>query len=194
MAATRCVSFGLLVMATISGCADAGNDAQNASDTVATADTASSIANQTNQPAKDGNHDFLDMMSDHHAGLILIATAAADKAASSTTRNDAQKLHTKQAAERDSMVAMIQRDYQEQHRPQSSAKNQAQADSLNALSGAEYDRKFYGLIIDHHREGISMIDQHLPHLTKPQVRQMAEKMKGDQQKEITEFQRKMKAL
>ena len=35
-----------------------------------------------------------------------------------------------------------------------------------------------------------MIDQHLSHLTNPTVRQMAEKMKADQQKEIAEFERK----
>ena len=140
--------------------------------------------------AKDGNHEFLRMMSDHHEGLIQIATAAMDKAAAQSTKEDAHKLHTKQAAERDTMMAMIQKDYQDQHTPRPPAKNQAQADSLSSLSGAEYDRTFYRLVIDHHREGIGMIDQHLSHLTNPTVRQMAEKMKADQQKEIAEFERK----
>lgn len=140
--------------------------------------------------AKDGNHEFLRMMSDHHEGLIQIATAAMDKAAAQSTKEDAHKLHTKQAAERDTMMAMIQKDYQDQHTPRPPGKNQAQADSLSSLSGAEYDRTFYRLVIDHHREGIGMIDQHLSHLTNPTVRQMAEKMKADQQKEIAEFERK----
>lgn len=140
--------------------------------------------------AKDGNHEFLRMMSDHHDGLIQIATAAMDKAAAQSTKEDAHKLHTKQAAERDTMMAMIWKDYQDQHTPRPPAKNQAQADSLSSLSGAEYDRTFYRLVIDHHREGIGMIDQHRSHLTNPTVRQMAEKMKADQQKEIAEFERK----
>ena len=73
--------------------------------------------------AKDGNHEFLRMMSDHHEGLIQIATAAMDKAAAQTTKEDAHKLHTKQAAERDTMMAMIQKDYQDQHTLRPPAKN-----------------------------------------------------------------------
>ena len=73
-------------------------------------------------------------------------------------------------------------------------KNVAQTDSLSQLSGSEYDRTYYRMVIDHHREGMGMIDQHLPHLTKPAVRQMAEKMKADQQREIQEFEQKMTAL
>ena len=65
---------------------------------------------------------------------------------------------------------------------------------MNALSGFEYDRAFYRLVVDHHREGIGMIDQHMSHLTNPVVRQMAEKMKADQQKEIAEFEQKQKSV
>ena len=133
-------------------------------------------------------------MSDHHEGLIQMATAAMEKGAAASTKEDAHKLHTKQAAERDTMIAMIQRDYQEQHTPRPPAKNQAQADSLNALSGSEYDRTFYRLMIEHHREGIAMTDQHMAHLTTPAVRQMAEKMKADQQKEIVEFEKKQNSI
>ena len=57
-------------------------------------------------------------------------------------------------------------------------------------AGAEYDRAFYRHAIAHHRDGIRMTDDVLPRLTKPEVRQMAEKMKADQQKEITQFERK----
>jgi uncharacterized protein (DUF305 family) len=67
-------------------------------------------------------------------------------------------------------------------------------DSLQAKSGVEYDRAFYGDVIQHHREGLKMIDDFMPRLTKPDVKQMAEKMKADQQKEIAEFEKKMNAL
>ena len=48
----------------------------------------------------------------------------------------------------------------------------------------------YQHVIMHHQEGLKMIDQFLPRLTKPELKQMAEKMRADQQKEIQEFQRK----
>jgi uncharacterized protein (DUF305 family) len=184
---------GVLGLAALLGaCAPADEQEQNE----AVQDTAAggSAAAMAMTQAKDGNHEFLRMMSDHHEGLIRMATAAMDKAAAQSTKDDAHKLHTKQAAERDTMLSMVQRDYQEQHTPRPPARNQAQADSLNALSGPEYDRTFYRLVIDHHREGIGMIDEHLPHLTNQAVRQMAEKMKADQQKEIAEFEQKQSSI
>jgi uncharacterized protein (DUF305 family) len=182
-----------LIVAFLAACADTGDNGEST-----VADTAAAQTN-TQVPAggmaaQDGNHEFLRMMSDHHEGLVRMATAAMDKGTAPETKNDAHMLHEKQAMERDSMVAMIQRDYQEQYQPKVMPKNQAQADSLNGFSGNEYDRTFYRMTIDHHREGIAMIDQHMGHLTKPEVRQMAEKMKSDQQKEISEFERKMTAL
>ena len=147
-----------------------------------------------NNGMANADHEFLGMMSDHHEGLVQMSMQAMEKATEQSTQADAHELHTKQAAERDSMVAMIQRDYQAQHQPAPMPKNVAQTDSLSQLSGSAYDRTYYRMVIDHHREGIGMIDQHLSHLTKPAVRQMAEKMKADQQREIQEFEQKMAAL
>lgn len=136
------------------------------------------------------DRDFLRMMSDHHEGLIEMASAAMTKASMSATQGDAHNLHTKQAAERDSMIAMLRNAYSDAYAPKVMPKNRAQNDSLQALAGADYDRAFYRIVIEHHRAGIAMIDSTMPHLTKDDVKRMAEKMKADQQKEITEFQRK----
>ena len=144
-----------------------------------------------NRPAaKDGDHEFLRMMADHHEGMIQMATAAMTKGSNPTTQADAHKLHTKQADEQKQMIAMIQSQYQETLKPMVMASNKAMNDALQAKSGADYDRTFYANVIAHHREGISMTDQILPRITKPEIRQMAEKMKADQQKEIAEFERK----
>ena len=189
---TKLLGIGALALVMIA--CGGQTDEQEEPDSTA-ADTGSAGMAQmdhSGSPAKDGQHEFLRMMSDHHEGLIQMAMAAMEKGSAAQTKQDAHMLHTKQAAERDSMVAMIQRDYQEQHRPKAAAKNQAQMDSLNAKSGAEYDRTFYRLIVAHHREGIAMVDQHLPHLNGV-LRTMAEKMKADQQKEIAEFERKAQA-
>lgn len=133
---------------------------------------------------------FLAMMSDHHEGLIAMAMPAMNKAAGATTKEDAHKLHTKQAAERDTMVTMLRSSFGTSHTPTVMQKNRAQNDSLQALSGPEYDRKFYQLVVQHHREGVAMIDSAMSSLQNEKVREMASKMKQDQQREIQEFQRK----
>ena len=46
-------------------------------------------------------------------------------------------------------------------------------------------------VIEHHQQGIAMIDRFLPRLTRPDVRAMAERMKADQQKEIQDLQAKV---
>ena len=169
-----------------------GDDATTDTTAGATAIGASAggMAGMDHGPAKDADHEFLRKMSDHHEGLIQMASAAMTKASKSSTQGDAHNLHTKQAAERDSMVAMIRTAYSETHMPMVMEKNRAQNDSLQALSGARYDQTFYRIVVDHHREGVAMIDSMLSRLMKPEVKRMAEKMKADQQKEITEFQRK----
>ena len=86
---------------------------------------------------------------------------------------------------------MLQRDFGVAHQPSIMPSNQAMADSLSQKSGADYDMTFHMNVIAHHREGIAMIDRFLPQLTNPQVRQMAERMRADQQKDIQEHEGKM---
>lgn len=140
--------------------------------------------------AKDADHEFLRMMSDHHEGMVMMMRPAMDKASSSTAKADAKMLHDKQARERDSMVAMIRTSYQETITPMQMPSGKAMNDSLQQKSGTAYDRDMYRHVIMHHQEGVKMIDDFLPRLKRPEVRQMAEKMRADQQREIQEFQRK----
>lgn len=140
--------------------------------------------------ARDADQEFLRMMADHHDGLVQMATAAMTKASRPATQGDAHSLHTRQAAERDSMVGILRSAYGDSHAPTVTAKHRAQNDSLQAMSGAQYDRTFYRMIVDHHREAVVMIDSMLPRLARPDVKRMAEKMRSDQQKEIGDFQGK----
>lgn len=173
----------LTVVATLA-CARGDDTRTDTSTPAASASSASGAA------AKDADNEFLRHMVDHHEGLVQMATAAMTKASKSATQGDAHNLHTKQAAERDSMVALLRSSYNDSHTPTVLEKNRAQNDSLQRLSGAEYDRTFYRLVVDHHREGIAMIESMLPRLTKPDVKAMAEKMKADQQKEVAQFEKK----
>lgn len=180
----------------IAGCAR--KDDAATSDTTTVTGSAPGVAaapapsSTTRSPARDGDQEFLRHMVDHHEGLIQMATAAMTKATQSATQGDAHNLHTKQADEQKKMIADLQRTYGDSVTPMVMPQHKAMNDSLQALSGQEYDRAFYRNVVAHHREGIKMTDDMLPRLTKPEIRQMAEKMKADQQKEIAAFERKAK--
>ena len=192
-------TFGVLsVVAALVACGG-GNDGatDTASGAVGTPTTDSAAGgmagmdhNMNRPAAKDADHEFLRMMSDHHQGMIQMATAAMTKGSNQTVQGDAHRIHTKQQEEQKRMMDMIQRDYGESLTPMVMGSNKTMVDQLQAKTGTEYDRTFYNNVIAHHREGIQMIDQSLSRLNKPEVRQMAAKMKADQQKEITEFESK----
>lgn len=189
----------VLLMA--AGCGGDGGDAEGemiAMDTAAMgaqSDTAMvGMAGGQQGPAQDPDHEFLRMMSDHHEGLEVIGAEAMNRAVDDSVKSAAHNLHTKQAAQQDTMVMMIQRMYNEQHTPTIMPKNAAQADSLRQMSGTDADRYFLRTTIAHHEEGIEMIDRFLPRFTKPEVRQMAEKMREGQQREIQELQGKLNQM
>ena len=145
-------------------------------------------------PAQDADHEFLRMMSDHHQGLVTMMDAAMNKASSTEAKADAHMLHTKQAEERDRMVAMISSSYGETIEPTVMPGNKAMNDSLQQKSGAEYDRDMYRHIVMHHREGIRMIDRFMSRLQKSEVKSMAETMRADQQRAIAALGPKADAL
>jgi uncharacterized protein (DUF305 family) len=186
----------LTLLATVSvGCRGSGDgnagDTAGATGSAVAAGDSGGMAGMDHGPAKDADHEFLRKMSDHHEGLVQMASAAMNKASAQGAQADAHRLHTKQAEERDRMVGIIRTAYSETHQPTVMPNNKAMNDSLQAMPrGSQYDREFYRHVIMHHREGMQMIDQFLPRLTKPEVRQMAERMRADQTREIAEFERK----
>ena len=198
------LAFGFAALAAACGKSDqattdsaAGAAATPSNATPSSSDTTkpmdhSAMASMNRPPAKDADDEFLRMMSDHHEGLIQMASEAMNKSSNTAVQGDAHKLHTKQAEDQKKMVGMAESMYGDKVTPMIMPSNKAMMDSLQAKTGAEYDRAFYSNVIAHHQEGIKMIDDMLPKLTKPDIKQMAERMKSEQQKEIAEFQKKVK--
>ena len=138
----------------------------------------------------DADRDFLRMMSDHHKGMILMAHMTKDRKPAGRSAADAAKLDTKQDKELDQMQTMLEKDFKDPYAPKVMPDNQAMADELKGKSGADYDRTFYQNVVKHHQQAIKMIDDYLPKAKSATIKQMAEKMKADQTKEIAEFQQK----
>ena len=146
------------------------------------------MANMTGDP----DRDFLRMMSDHHKGLVAMAhpSVEGDKKGSAAMQAEARKLDKAQDAELDVMVTKLETQYKDPYGPKVMPDAQTMVDQLKAQSGAAYERAFYENVVKHHQQAIQMIDGSLPKLKDGQIKAMAEEMKRDQTREITEFQQK----
>ena len=197
---TAILAMALTLVAACSKGGDAGGDtgtaAAGATATTASGDSMagmdhSNMPGMSTTPAKDADQEFLRMMVDHHEGMIQMMDPAMDKASTQTAKADAKKLHDKQHQEQDQMLAMLKSSYSETKEPMVMPDNKQMVDDLaNTPAGPAYDKKMYQHVIMHHQQAVKMVNDFQSRLTKPELKQMAEKMKADQQKEIEEFQRK----
>lgn len=139
----------------------------------------------------DPDRDFLRMMSDHHKGLIAMAhLVEEEKKGSAAAQADAKKLDAKQDAELDTIATMLDTKYKDSYDPKIMPSNQAMVDQLRSQSGAAVDRTFYSNVVKHHQQAIKMIDEFLPKLKSADIKKMAERMKREQTREISELERK----
>ena len=168
----------------------------NASASADTSASATPLPDPNMQMAMTGDpdHDFLRMMSDHHTGMIQMVHAAVEREDAPGIKADAQKVDQAQDAELESMMSMLEKDYKDAYAPMVAADSKQMMDDLATRKGKEYERAFYEHAVMHHEQGIKMIDDYLPKLTKPAIKQMAEKMKADQTKEVSEFKKKAAVL
>lgn len=136
----------------------------------------------------DANRDFLRMMSDHHKGLIAMAHETMEEGrGTAESRGDAGKLDAQQDEELKQMVTMLDKDYKDPYEPKVIPAHRAMLDTLLAKSKDTYAPTFYRLVIQHHREALTLIDAYLPRATRPDLKAMAEQMRRDQAREIAEF-------
>ncbi len=140
--------------------------------------------------ARVADQEFLKQMSDHHQGLVAMAHEAMEKTGSAV-QQEATTLDQKQDEEIEQMLTILLRDYSDPHTPTVAPEAQAMADALASKSGADYDMTFRMNVVEHHKQGIAMVDRFLPRLTREDVRTMAQQMKYDQEGDIRELQAKM---
>lgn len=143
--------------------------------------------------AHGADQQFLRKISDHHLGMIEMAHAALRPDASAEVRAKADEIHHKQHDEVRQLTAMLERDFGERYQPTVTPDNQQMVERVRQAQGAASDRTFYETTIAHHAEGVRMMAEQLPHLANPEIRQMAERMRDDQQREIGELRQKLAA-
>jgi uncharacterized protein (DUF305 family) len=157
-------------------------------DTAMSSMTAYEHATMTRPAARDSNQAFLRMMVDHHEGLVTLVDSATPKLAGAA-RADAEKVGTKQETEQQRMQRMLSSQHGDSITPAIMTSNDAMIRAVASAPADAAGRAFYEQTVAHHREGIEMSRRLLPHLT-GEVKQMAEKMIADQEKEVAEFEKK----
>lgn len=179
-------------------CAGGDNaDTSAAGDTAAPAATTPAghtMADMNRPAARDADHEFLRGMVDHHEGMIQMATAAMTQGSTQQVKDDAHRMHTKQLAEQKQMQAIVRANYGEEVMPMVMPTNKTMIDALQQRSGTEYNRTFYQNVIQHHREGIQMMNDFEGRVQRADVKQMITRMKADQQREIQELETKVARL
>lgn len=148
----------------------------------------------THDMTGDADHDFLLMMSGHHKGLIALAHESMIRGTRGTvqSQDDAQILDARQDRELTQMIALLKATYQDSAQPTVRPADQAMIDSLLEIPGPAYAPEFYRAVVAHHRRAVAMIDEYLPKATRPDIKALAERMRGDHLAEIKEFERKLK--
>ena len=127
-------------------------------------------------------------------GLIALVHMTQERNGVGTAKADAATMDKAQDAELDAMMTMLEKTFKDPYAPKVMAEHQAMADALKPMRGTAYERTFYEDIIKHHTEAITMIDGYLPKAKSADVKAMAEKMKADQAREISDFQQKLSKL
>ncbi|MGI8509278.1 MAG: DUF305 domain-containing protein [Gemmatimonadaceae bacterium] len=129
------------------------------------------------------DQEFLQKMSDHHEGLILMVHKTLEHTGPLAVKDEAKKLDSEQDDELDRMKNALKGDFNvASYTPKAMPEHQAMADSLGKLSGSAYDRQFRKDVITHHQEAVAMIDRYLPRLTHADVKTMAERMRANEMK------------
>lgn len=143
----------------------------------------------TTAPSTD--QQFLRIMSDHHKGLIALAHETIERKELLAVKGEAKSLDSKQDAELDQMMTMLEQHYHDAYAPKMTSDNRAMLESLKSKTGVAYDRTFRQDVIRHHQDGIAMIDQYVPKLTDPALKSMAGKMKAEQEQDIALLQKQL---
>lgn len=137
------------------------------------------------------DQDFLQKMSDHHKGLVLMTHETAEFKGPLTVKGEAKKLDAEQDDDLDRMGNALKSDFNVTYTPRVLPENQAMVDSLGKLSGAAYDRQFLQNVVQHHQKSLDMIDSYMPRFTRADVKAMATRMRAMQAREIQQYKQQL---
>ncbi|MBC2642872.1 MULTISPECIES: DUF305 domain-containing protein [unclassified Rhodococcus (in: high G+C Gram-positive bacteria)] len=165
--------------------------------TSSTSGVSTSVAAASQVQFNDADIAFLNGMYPHHAQAVEMAGMVADRTGNADVVALAAAIEAAQQPEMDRMTTWLQQwgqpvptsDMSGMHHGGDDGMMSAdQMDTLTALSGAEFDRQWLTMMIEHHAGAIDMANTELANGENPEARQMASDIVTAQQKEIADMQ------
>jgi uncharacterized protein (DUF305 family) len=151
----------------------------------------------------DPDHDFAMMMVEHHQGSVDMSEIILRSGKDEKIKMMAQNILAKQPAEQTQLRAHAKSDRHDQsqaahNQTSGSGSRSFSAEMKQAMDGMESsinsmkmmdnpDHDFATMMIPHHQSAIEMSDAILKHGKDQEIKKIAEKIKTDSQKEITEL-------
>ncbi|RYF87458.1 MAG: DUF305 domain-containing protein [Chitinophagaceae bacterium] len=135
--------------------------------------------------------DFANMMVEHHQSALEMAQVELSQGKDETLKAKAQEIITKQKKEQQEL-----RDFISGYKPSSMKHGEGELQksmsaSMDKMKGmqmsGDVDKDFTMMMTRHHEDGISMAKMELKNGMSDKLKQMAQKIINDQQKDIAEF-------
>lgn len=159
---------------------------------------ATTSAAQSQAQFNDADIAFLNGMYPHHAQAVEMADLVAGRTDNADVVALAAAIKAAQQPEMDRMATWLQQWGQPVPASDTSGMHGMnhgdgmmsadQLDALTALSGAEFDRQWLTMMIEHHEGAIEMANAELADGENPDVKQMATDIVTAQQREIADMQ------
>jgi uncharacterized protein (DUF305 family) len=206
LARARRAAGAAVTLLAVVGCSPPSRDARSRpADPPDTADTTPYVAGMRGMAGPDSmvlmsampkmtgdpDHDFLRMLSDRHAGLMLLArAAAADSRGTPGVHRDAARLAEEERSALDSTTHMLAAEYRDAYEPDTALRS-AVYDSGRGTSGVGYDRAFYTSVVRHRRETVAIIDRFLEGGRRADLKAMGLALRSTQARQITALERRI---
>lgn len=142
---------------------------------------------------------YLDSMSQHHRDGIMMMEMAADKAQSQDIEAMAQRMRDEQQKEIGELKSI--REHVKADAPEAINMKlpgmmpmEKEMASLQAASGAEFDRMFLKTMTSHHQGAVKMSDAALKQAKHAEVKTKAQEIHDKQKREVSDMQAMLKRL
>lgn len=137
---------------------------------------------------------FIDTMSAHHQDALDMAKLAETKASHAELRTMAVDMQKAQKAEIDQMAGWRNAWSRGaapavDHEMKGMKETMAGMDmgKLESAQGADFDHAFIDMMVKHHAGAVTMANDALANASRPEVKQLAQKIVSDQTREITQL-------
>jgi uncharacterized protein (DUF305 family) len=151
------------------------------------------------QMTGDFDHDFAAMMIEHHQGAVDMAQIEMQSGKDEKIKSMAQNIIATQKAEQEKLRTFVSGHTPKPDHSHSHGDGQGHNELQEAMNkmmdqmkgmqmSGDTDKDFVMMMIPHHQSAVDMAKNELSHGKEVEIKQMAQKMIADQNKEIKEFQ------